>query len=401
MSAQSGSSSIGRRAFLAGTAAGAFTIVKPSLVRGSQANSTVEIGMIGCGGRGTWIAPLFNQHGGYRIVACNDYYEDHADRFGDKFDVPANRRYTTLSGYKRLLDCKLDAVVIESPPYFHPEHAAAAVDAGKHVFLAKPIAVDVPGCLTIGEAGRKATAKKLVYLIDFQTRANEHYREVMKRVHRGDIGRLTTVQSHYPCSLTGGPNPENDEQVLKRWYCIKALSGDFIVEQSIHSIDVATWFLNTDPIMAYGAAVSKDLRLYGNIMDNFNVIYYFTDDLVCSFTSTQCIPGLNSQIPCRAYGADGWASTDYFDHAWIKGKKPYESGRIEELYTSGAVNNIADFHKFIVEGNYANETVVPSVRSNLTAILGREAACKKTLVNFKDLLAAKEKLEFDLGIFKS
>ena len=171
-----------RRTFLAAAAtAGAFTVLKPSTALCADANSVLEIGLIGCGGRGGWIADLFVQTGKYRLAACADYFQDRIDAVGNKFKIDAARRYAGLSGYKRLLDSKLDAVVIETPPYFHPEQAAAAVDAGKHVFLAKPIAVDVPGCLSIGESGRRAASKKLVFLVDFQTRAHELYREEIGR----------------------------------------------------------------------------------------------------------------------------------------------------------------------------------------------------------------------------
>ena len=154
------SSPINRRAFLAGAAtAAAITVLKPSLAFGSEANSKLELGIIGCGGRGSWLGPLFDESGLYRFVACADYFQDKADKFGEKHHVEASRRYTGLSGYKRLLESKLDAVVIESPPYFHPQQASDAVDAGKHVYLAKPIAVDAPGCLTVAAAGKRAMAK--------------------------------------------------------------------------------------------------------------------------------------------------------------------------------------------------------------------------------------------------
>ena len=171
---------IPRRAFLASAAtATAITVLKPSLVFGAEANSVLNIGLIGCGGRGSWIAKLFADSGKYRLVACSDYFQDKADAVGDKYKIDSSRRYTGLSGYKRLLDSKLDAVVIETPPYFHPEHASDAVDAGKHVYVAKPIAVDAPGCQTIAQAGQRATAKKQVFLVDFQTRADANFRDAV------------------------------------------------------------------------------------------------------------------------------------------------------------------------------------------------------------------------------
>src|ERR1019366_3876379 len=141
-------SPIRRREFLAAASATVFplTIMKPELTRGSQANSKIALGLIG---RGTWIADLFQKHGGYQIVAAMDYFQDKVDAFGEKYSVPPARRYTGLMGYKRMLEGKVDAVAIESPPYFHPEQAAAAVEAGTHVYLAKPIAVDVPGCKNV------------------------------------------------------------------------------------------------------------------------------------------------------------------------------------------------------------------------------------------------------------
>ena len=353
MTQQNRANEIGRREFLAGTAAAAaaFTLVKPSLVRGTQANSTIEIGLVGCGGRGSWMIPLFEKHGGYKLVACADYYQDHADKVGEKHGVPAARRYTTLSGYKKLCEDKLDAVVIETPPYFHPEHAAAAVAAGKHVYVAKPIAVDVPGCLSIGESAKTATAKKLVFLVDFQTRANEFYREAVNRVHRGDIGKLVTGWANYPWGVGHFPGPQTPEDRLRRWYCIRELSGDFIVEQNIHTLDVATWILNADPIKAIGAGGSRKLRAYGNIYDWFNVNFWFPNDFVLGYVGNQCTPGAPTEIACRIYGSKGTIDTDYYTHVWIDGMPEcvYKGGKWEHgaLYTDGTIVNIKEFHEAV------------------------------------------------------
>jgi len=186
---------LSRRNFIAGTGASVLgvTVLSPGLVGGAQANAKIDIGLIGCGKRGKWIADLFLKHGGYKVVAVADYFQDRADGAGEQFKVPGERRFTGLSGYKRLLEQKLDAVVIESPAYFHPEHAAAAVQAGKHVYLAKPIAVDVPGCLTVEASGRLASARKLCFHVDFQTRTNKLYQDAVERVHRGELGKIVLV----------------------------------------------------------------------------------------------------------------------------------------------------------------------------------------------------------------
>ena len=152
---------LSRRGFMAGAGAAAlsFTIADPAAVRTYAANSKVNLGIIGSGSRGTWIAALFKEHGGYNIAATADYFKDRADDCGGEFNVPESRRYTGLYGYRKMFE-HVDAVAIESPPYFHPQQAADAVDAGKHTYLAKPIAVDVPGCRSIGASGKKATGKK-------------------------------------------------------------------------------------------------------------------------------------------------------------------------------------------------------------------------------------------------
>jgi predicted dehydrogenase len=397
MPGSEGRDRIGRRKFLVGAAAaGVFTLAKSSVARGFEANSTIELGLIGCGGRGNWISNLFVKTGKYKFVSCADYFQDRVDATGSRLGIDAGRRHVTLSGYKRLLEGKVDAVVIESPPYFHPEQAASAVEAGKHVFLAKPIAVDVPGCRTIGEAGEKATSEKLVFLVDFQTRASELYREALRRVRQGDIGRLVMGEAHYPWQGGGrGAPPADREERLRHWYYVLEISGDFIVEQSIHTLDVASWIADADPIRARGTG-GRTLRPEGSIWDHFAVTYWFPGDFVLSFTSIQSIPGVRDEISCRVFGSDGVIDTDYFGDVWIRGKKPYEGGSTGPLYTTGAVTNINEFHEAITKGDYSNKTAAASVRSNLIAVLGREAGYRGGMVTWDSLLKANVKLEPNL-----
>lgn len=400
---------IARREFIAGTAAAAaFTIVRPSAVRGDQANSTVEIGLLGCGGRGRWIADLFAKHGGYKIVACADYYPDHTDKVGDKFGIPSSRRHTTLSAYKKLCDEKLDAVIIETPPYFHPAHAEAAVAAGKHVYIAKPIAVDVPGCVSIEQSGKKTTENKRVFLVDFQTRANEFYRESVKRAHAGGLGRLITGWANYPWSVGHAfqATPDPLERLRNgRWYCHRELSGDFIVEQNIHALDVGTWILDAHPLKAQGTGGSKGLRGHGNIYDWFQVNFWFPNDFVLSYTGNQCSPGAPEEILCRIYGDKATIDTNYYSHAKINGPKDaaYEGGswKHAELYTSGTVVNIKEFHEAILKNDYSNPTVAPSVRSNLTCILGRTAGYENATITWDEMMKRNEQWQPDLSGLKS
>ncbi len=393
--------SVDRRTFVAGMGAAGLLAATPALALGYQANSKLEVGLIGCGGRGNWLTKLFQDTGKYQWVACADYYQDRVDATGDALGIGADRRYSGLAGYKRLLDSKLDAVVIETPPYFHPEQAAAAVDAGKHVFLAKPIAVDVPGCLSVADSGKLATQKKLVMLVDFQTRANELYREALRRVRAGDIGKLVMGEAHYPWSSGGrGTAPQNPEEQLRSWYYVLPLSGDFIVEQAIHSLDVATWVADADPVRAMGSG-GRSLRAEGSIWDHFAVTYEFPNDFVLSFTAIQTIPGVKDEICSRTFGADGVIDTDYFGDVWIKGNKPFEGGSTGNLYTTGAVTNIEEFYDFVSKGDYSNSTVAASVRSNLTAVMGRIAGYRHGEVTWQEMISSAERLELNLKGLKA
>src|ERR1035438_7406363 len=393
---------IPRRAFLASAAtATAITVLKPSLVFGAEANSVLDIGLLGCGGRGGWIAKLFADSGKYRFVACADYFQDKADAVGNAHKIDPSRRYTGLSAYKRLLEGKLDAVVIETPPYFHPIHAAAAVDAGKHVYLAKPIAVDAPGCHTIAAAGQRATAKKQVFLVDFQTRADASFRDAVGQVHKGAIGSPVMAEAWYPWSGGGrGSPPTTPEEQLRSWYYVLPLSGDFIVEQSIHSLDLATWIINADPIRARGTGGHK-VRPANSIYDHFAVTYSFPGDLTLAFTCIQSIPMVKDEIRARVFGADGFIDADYYTGVLLRGKETAVRGEVGDLYTSGAVDNIAAFHQAVTRGDCSNATVPASVRSNLTAILGREAAYRRTELTLKALVKEGQRLEPNLKGLRS
>jgi predicted dehydrogenase len=402
------SASITRRRFIAGTGASvlAFTVLKPGLVGAAEANSKIDIGLIGCGGRGKWIADLFQKNGGYNFVAVADYFQDHADEAGTKFNVPAANRYTGLSAYRKLLEQKLDAVVIESPPYFHPEQAAAAIDAGKHVYLAKPIAVDVPGCQTVAESGKKATAKKLCFQVDFQTRANKLYQDAVKAVHDGELGKIVSVEANYQAGEAWASmdqllrkDPKNPEMRLRAWGVDRLLSGDVITEQNIHALDVACWMLDAEPVRAYGTGGRKR-ESAGDCWDHFAVIYYFPNDLVVSFNSHQSGFGYDD-IMCRVYGLKGTADTHYFGNVTVKATEFHSDGNVGNLYSTGVETNIATFRDNITKGEYANPTVPASVRSNLTTVLGRMAAYKNGVVTWDEMMRAKEKFVPDFKGLKA
>ncbi len=398
-------SAFNRRQFLAAAGASALSLaVAPSgFGRQAGANGKIDIGLIGCGGRGTWIADLFRQNGHYNVVALADYFQDRVDAAGDKFKVESSMRFTGLSAFQRLLEQKLDAVMIESPPYFHPIHAAAAVEAGKHVYCAKPVAVDVPGCHTMEESGRKATEKKQVFLIDFQTRAHPSYQQAVSLVHKGGIGKIIEAEAGYQCGDTWSgmdatirANPNSPEARLRGWGADRTLSGDIITEQNIHALDVATWILDAAPLRAYGMGGRARPPLPNGVWDNFSVIYEFPGDIRLTFNSKQD-GKFWDDIVCRAYGMNGTIDTHYFGEVKVLCDDAFNGGKLANLYTDGVVNNIASFYQAVTSGGYSNPTVAPSVRSNLTTILGRTAAYKRAEVTWDDMLQANEKWEADLS----
>jgi predicted dehydrogenase len=398
---------INRRGFLAGAGAAAlsFAVINPKLVRGTEANSKINIGLIGCGGRGTWIADLFMRHGGYNFIAAADYFDDRVSVFGDKFKIPASRRYTGLSCYKRMLEDRVDAIVIESPPYFHPEQAAAGVDAGVHVYLAKPVAVDVVGCNTVAESGRKATAGKLCFLVDFQTRANDLFCEAVNRVHNGDIGKFAFGEATYHADNPWkgmidalAKDPANPVNRLRAWGLDKILSGDIITEQNIHTIDVMSWIMDRPPLRAFangGRTVRTDA---GDIWDHFVAVFEYPDNVAFSFSSRQFNGHGTSPegIRDRVFGSKGVLETEYGGAVLIRGENFYRGGNTPDIYEGGAVGNIATFHKNITTGDFTNSTVESSVRSNLVTILGRTAAYEGRIVAWDEIVKSNQKLQANL-----
>lgn len=365
----------------------------------------IKLGVIGVGGRGSWLAGLFQQHGGFEIHAVADYFPDRVKDVGDHFGVDASRRFTGLSAYKRLLESGAEAVAVESPPYFHPEQTAAAVGAGKHVYCAKPVAVDVPGCRTVEASGKLASKKKLVFLVDFQTRTDQFFIEALRRVHAGQIGRIAFAESIYHADSPWvrwydalRNNPNDPETRLHAWGMDKVLSGDIITEQNIHTLDVVNWLMGAPPLHAVGSCGLTVRPKIGSSADHFACYFQYPENVGVTFSSRQ-FNGYGTTpegIRVRAFGETGVLEAEYGGAVLIRGDNFYRGGKSPGIYEAGARANIATFYASITEGNYTNPTVAPSVQSNLITILGRTAAYSGGLVTWDKLLAANEKLEADL-----
>ncbi|HSA97215.1 MAG TPA: Gfo/Idh/MocA family oxidoreductase [Acidobacteriota bacterium] len=398
-----------RRDFMVGAgkasaAAVSTAVLGPGLMKAAQSAPKIKLGLVGCGGRGVWIAKLFQKHGGYEIAAIADYFKDRADEAGTALDVPESRRFTGLSGYKRVLDAKVDAVAIESPPYFHPAQAAAAVDAGAHVYLAKPIAVDVPGCDSIAASARKATAKERAFLVDFQTRTHPSFIEALRRVHAGGLGDFVFGEATYHADSPWEQwyeavraEPANPEVRLRAWGLDRALSGDMITEQDIHTLDVMNWIMGTPPVYALGCGGLKARPKVGSCWDHFVVYYQYPSKVGVEFSGRQFKGHSTAEgIRNRMFGSKGVLETEYGGAVLIRGENYWNGGKTPEIYESGAVANIAAFHRAVVEGDFRNPTVAPSVQSNKITILGRKSAAENRIVTWAEILKDEERLEPDL-----
>jgi len=388
-------SSSGRRSFL-GSAGAGLLILRPATVFGSQANSALEIGLIGCGARGNLIGAMFKEYTGARVVALHDVFADRLEITRQKLQAADARLYRGYEGYQELVDSKLDAVVIESPPYARPEQAAAAVSAGKHAFMAKPVAVDVWGARLFAAAAEKASGK-LSFFTDFQFRGVEAYQECVARLRRGDIGRPVVGHVYYH---TGRLNPRHkpgepaEAARMRNWVFDKALSGDIIVEQNIHALDAACWMLDAAPLAAYGTGGRLVRTDVGDCWDHFVVVYWFPDDIKVDFSSTQCIKGYND-ICSRIYASEGTAEMHYYASTAISGSRPWQGPEKLDTHRQGTLNNIRTFVESIRSARPLDNGA-ETVRSNLTAILGRTAAYRNTRVTWEEMMRSEERLELRL-----
>ena len=394
---------LSRRRFIArsGAATASFAIVRPSAVRGSAANSRVEVGCVGLGGRGSLIARMLGEHEGFQVTSAADYFPEVVQLIGEKLGVPRGRQFSGLSGYKELLASKVDAVFCETPPCFFAEHVTAAVNAGSHVYLAKPVACDVPGCLAILEAAKKASRNKQVVLVDFQTRTEPFIIEAVKRMHSGLIGKLGMISSFYTDgSFSDPPLTDSIESRLQRliWVNDIAIGGGQLVAAGIHAIDVALWIAGARPISAVGCSRTARSNPHGDAADVYSLTYQFENGLIQNHREEHLRNAHGFNCTCMAFGQDGHALTNYAGDVMVRGNKGgYRGGEVTNLYNNGIKRNLDTFYNSIVNGVYDNPTVEPSVNATLACILGREAGKRNTQLTWDELIRENKKVEVDLA----
>ncbi|MBN2129338.1 MAG: Gfo/Idh/MocA family oxidoreductase [Sedimentisphaerales bacterium] len=395
-----------RRGFVAGTAATlSLAVVRPGAVRGTPANGRIKTGVIGLGGRGRMIAGMVQQHGGYEITAVADYFPQVADAAGEQFKVPKAQRFSGLSGYRKLIGSDVEAVFMETPPYCFPEHVEAAVAAGRHVYIAKPLGCDVPGCLRIRDAARRAKAKKRVFLCDFQTRTDPFFIEGVKRVREGAIGEVGLISSEYNDeSFADPPLTATVESRLQHliWVNDETLGGSYLVNAGIHAVDVALWIAGEMPVSAMGASRIVRADPHGDSHDVFSITYEFANGMILNHRGEHLRNRSEFRSDCLAQGRDGCLESGYTSLVRILGNRTgYRGGDVVELYPRGAERNIDTFHKCVTQGDYTNSTVEPSINATLATILGREAGRRRTKLTLDEVIKENRRLEPNLTGLKA
>jgi len=412
-----------RRTFLkTAGAAGVFTILKPSLVRGSDANSAVRVGLLGCGRRGSTHANTIIQHTGARMTALADLFQDQIDAAKKRIDTA-----TQAKGYagvaktwvgphacREMAESKdVDAVVIASPAYFHPEHLRMVVEAGKHVYVEKPVAVDVAGTRHVLEIAKKAEGRTTLD-VGFQIRSAPPYVELVRRIHGGALGDIVAAEAHYYC-----PYPDErrwtgatgDVLRVRNWIQDRVLSGDIIVEQNIHVLDVANWVLKDHPVSAIGRGNRTGRSAPGDdCFSHFDVIFRYPNNVHLSFNSTQFGKG-PFEVSERFFGTRGAAQMPYSGPFGIEGEEKWMWSGSEQqgaatFSASGAfTDNLAEsdsekqkgFIESITSGKLHNQAA-QGVESALTAMLGRKAGYLGREVTWDELLKSNEHWDAKINI---
>lgn len=291
---------------LAGATVLASTPVGSVFAAGSD---EIKIALIGCGGRGTGAAfDAFASGQNIKLVAMADAFQDNLqstyntlkEKFGDKVDVPDSRKYVGFDGYKAAIK-DADVVLLTTPPGFRPLHFEEAVKAGKHVFMEKPVAVDIPGIRKVLAAAEEAKKKKLNVVVGLQRRYQTNYREAIKRIQDGAIGDVYAGQVYWN---SGGVwvRPRQAAQTemeyqMRNWYYFNWLCGDHIVEQHVHNIDVANWVKGKYPvsIQGTGSRAHRTGKEYGEIYDNFAVELTYDDGTVV-YSQCRHFEGISNRV---------------------------------------------------------------------------------------------------------
>ncbi|QEH39266.1 Putative 4,5-dihydroxyphthalate dehydrogenase (plasmid) [Aquisphaera giovannonii] len=395
-----------RREILKG-AAGLGAVAAVPLVHAAGTGS-VRVGLVGCGGRGTGAATQALSAGpDVKLVAMADAFADRLEgslsflkdepAVGSRVDVPPSRRFAGFDACKALIESGVDVVLLCTPPHFRPLHLQMAVDAGKHVFAEKPVAVDAPGVRSVLETCRRAAEKGISIVSGLCLRYDAGYRETVRRLHEGGAGDVSTLLANDYRSgrWTKPKEPGMSEMTyqMRNWYNFTWLSGDFNVEQHVHHLDVCAWVMKDRyPIKAVGMGGRQALTgpEYGQIYDHFSVVYEYPDGARLISNCRQQ-PGCKDDMSVHVLGTRGRAAlTERRRGLWIKGSAGeawHYDGPKNEMYQQEHDELFAGIRasKPVNNGEYM-------ARSTLLAIMGRMAAYTGQEVTWEMALNSREDL---------
>lgn len=402
-------SPVSRRGFLktsaALSAAALAAGVSPRARATAPLPDEVKVGVIGCGGRGTGAAVnAVTAAAGVRITALGDLFQDRWERCRSQLierlegaaDLPLDRCFTGFDAYRGVLATDCDVVILATPPGFRPDHIRAAVEAGKHIFAEKPVAVDSAGVRSVLQSADLIDQKGLSFVAGTQFRHELIYQETVKRIHDGAIGDVLAADCHY---LTGAlwmhprqPEWSDMEWQLRNWLYFTWLSGDHIVEQHVHNIDVVSWVLGTNPVSAIGMG-GRQVRTdpaYGHIYDHFAVEFQHPEARRVMSLCRQ-MDGCARKVGELIIGTKGRANP----RGLIEGENPW---RFSGTNRPGLVEEHAVLIKAVRGGQPVNEcrqigeSSLAAILGRMSAYTGREITWEEALESPEDLMP--ERLEF-------
>jgi predicted dehydrogenase len=397
-----------RRRFLANTTAvvaGTVLAAQPAASRAVHVagSDVLRVGLIGCGGRGTGAATqALKADPHVKLVAMGDAFADRLslslnslqkiEAVADKLDVPAERQFVGFDAYRGVIEHS-DVVLLAAPPHFRPLHLQAAVEAGKHVFAEKPVAVDGPGVRSVLATCRKAAENNLSVVSGLCLRYSYAFQEMMKRLHDGAIGDIVTLLANdYRGPIWVRPREADWTDMhwqMRNWYYFTWLSGDFIVEQHVHFLDVCAWAMQDKyPVRAMGTG-GRQVRSgaeYGHIYDHFSVVYEYDSGARLIGTCRQQA-GCANDISAHFLGTKGSAELSQ-RRVIIRGDQPWESeGRQNDFYQTEHDELFASIRsgKSINNGEYMSYSSLLAILGRTTTYTGQEVTWDHVLNSTEDL----------------
>ena len=390
-----------RREFIKGSsiflAGGAIPASLPRANPAEPFSSPIRVGLIGCGGRGTAIAlqALNPLHGEVRLVAVGDAFEDRlqqamrALRSGpnrDRVEVEPQRRFVGLEAYRKVIESDVDLVILATPPGFRPLHFAAAVAAGKHVFAEKPIATDAHGVRQFLAACQEATDRKLAVAVGLQRRHEPAYQAIIAKLQDGAIGRINFCRAYWnqgaSWSKPRGKQQTELEYQLRNWGYFNWLSGDHIVEQHVHNLDVINWLLGGHPERAQGVG-GRQVRTgaeFGQVYDHHTVEFTYRHGVKLLSMCRQ-MPNCWNAVGEFAHGSQGWADIAAgkifdLDNQLVWEADPVRRGHAGELENLFAALRSGVYPN---EGQYAAESTMTAIMGRMATYSGKEVTWSHSL----------------------